>query len=353
MEDYDMYLVEQLDLQENLEKYQTAGRIASNVLDKIIKMIKIGSNIAELCRKGDELILEEVNKVYKKINFKKGIAFPTCISKNNIVGYYNNDNSQVTNNSVLKIELGVFIDNFPALICFTHLVGDNFNNKIKKVYNATIDASRKVSQLMVTGKKNMKFVEILKEVAKENECNLLISKNLDFNTPGIFTRQISQNIIDGEDDDDAEYIHKFILNQDCPHYDYGLAENEFEKNEVYYVDIAYSTGSGKLTELDNNLTTIFKRTNHRQGLKLKSSKEVIKHFKSEFPLTKKNITMKDAQLNIGLIECVKAQLLKPYPVFREREGEVICRMGFTIIIRDKKSILITGRNADSELEKLK
>ena len=59
----------------------------SEVLAKLLKKIAVGSKIFELCVFADNLIYEELNKVYNKKQTFKGIAFPTCISVNEICGY--------------------------------------------------------------------------------------------------------------------------------------------------------------------------------------------------------------------------------------------------------------------------
>ena len=59
----------------------------SEVLAKVIKKVSVGSKIFDLCLLGDSSLIEELNKVYNKKPVFKGIAFPTCISVNEICGY--------------------------------------------------------------------------------------------------------------------------------------------------------------------------------------------------------------------------------------------------------------------------
>ena len=59
----------------------------SEVLSKLIKKISVGSKIIDLCVFADMAILEELSKYYNKKQVFKGIAFPTCISVNEVVGY--------------------------------------------------------------------------------------------------------------------------------------------------------------------------------------------------------------------------------------------------------------------------
>ena len=47
---------------------------------------KPSRNIYEICQESDNLIKEKLSKIYKK-KFIKGIAFPTCISLNEVCGF--------------------------------------------------------------------------------------------------------------------------------------------------------------------------------------------------------------------------------------------------------------------------
>jgi len=95
------------------------------VLDKIIP----GANIVEICAFGDKEINEELKKVYAKKRIEKGIAFPTCLSVNEICGHYSpmvsDANEKEKNTSILKegdvvkVDLGVHIDGYIALVAHT------------------------------------------------------------------------------------------------------------------------------------------------------------------------------------------------------------------------------------------
>lgn len=58
-------------------------------MKQIIEKCVDGASIIEICEFGDNLIVEETGKVFKKEKeIKKGIAFPTCISVNNCVCHF-------------------------------------------------------------------------------------------------------------------------------------------------------------------------------------------------------------------------------------------------------------------------
>lgn len=46
------------------------------------------ASIVEICQFGNSLIAKEVGEVYTKKNLEKGIAFPVCLSLNEICGHF-------------------------------------------------------------------------------------------------------------------------------------------------------------------------------------------------------------------------------------------------------------------------
>jgi len=340
----------QLSLVENIEKYKLGGRILSQILNDLILNIKEDQIISNLCKQCDTNLLTELNK-YKKYD-TKGLSFPTCISKNNIAGYYNDDQTKIKDKDVLKIELGIHIDNFPVLLCYTHIIGTIQNNKLHTVYQGAIEASREILKILTPSHNNFDVVRVLSDIEKKHSINLLQAKNIDNKTPGIISYQMSQNIISDYNDDCYDNLHKFIINKHREHYDFQLSETPFEENEVYAIDIAYSTGTGKLTETEFK-PLIYKKTDQRTNLKLKASREIYKHFNKEnYPIDIRNINLLSNIKNMGIKDCSNKKLIEPYTIFKEKNNEYIVRIMFTVIITDNKPILISGKNSDQELLKI-
>lgn len=58
---------------------------------------------------------------------EKGIAFPTCISVNNVVGHFSplkSEDSVLKKGDLAKISLGVHIDGFVGTVAHTVIVGE-------------------------------------------------------------------------------------------------------------------------------------------------------------------------------------------------------------------------------------
>ena len=76
-----------------VNKYREAASIAKNSLLKLIDLCIAGTSIHELCSRGDKFIDEGLGQVFVNSAIEKGIAVPTCISVNNISGYYYSETS--------------------------------------------------------------------------------------------------------------------------------------------------------------------------------------------------------------------------------------------------------------------
>ena len=83
------------------------------------------------------------------------------------------------------------------------------------------------------------FVQVapaLQKVVESFDCSLV---------EGVFSHELKQFIIDG---------NKCVLNRPSP--EAKVAEDTFEENEVYAIDIVVSTGDGKTRIVDEKETTV-------------------------------------------------------------------------------------------------
>ena len=85
-EDVDKTFVEDTSI---LDKYKAAAEIADAAVKMLTPLLVPGADIFELCKKGDDYIEEESQKVFnrkKTKKFRRGVAFPTSVSVNHIIG---------------------------------------------------------------------------------------------------------------------------------------------------------------------------------------------------------------------------------------------------------------------------
>jgi curved DNA binding protein len=341
----------QLEDEANLNKYKMAGKIASKVLDELINVCKPGTTVYQMCTLGDKMILEEVQKVYNGVN--KGISFPTCVSVNNVSGF-NTPKSEtgqaLKDGDMVKIELGVHIDGYPALVCYTVLIGSvKQDDRRMDALKAMSDASKDILSIMKPGKTNIDVVKIMEKYAQKYNCQLpTINENI--HAPGVMSYQISRYVVDGYNDDDDEFIHRLILCKQNDNYDFDMRETEFELDEVYAIDILYSTGTGKLNRVDAEPQVYKRLQDKRCTLRLKASKATLSSFgRNRFPMNQGSNS--DTRWRLGLKECVNNGLVEAYQPVGEKKGIYTARTKFTVIVRDKP-VLIVARSADEQLKKI-
>ena len=344
--------LDQLQDPNNLSKYKAAGLIATKAVTEIVNKAKDGISLLELYQLGNNYITNECNKIYKDVKYK-GYAFPVCLSKNNIAGHYIPKKDDVLKDGdLLKIELGVHIDGYPAFIAFTTLVcnDSNINGKKANVLKAVIEASKEIVNVMKPNKTNKDVMKIMEKYAQKYNCNLPLYNDNEFDIiPGILSFQVSRGVIDGYNNDSDEFVHQLIQSRENINTDLVLREIAFEENEVYAVDVLMSTGTGKL--INTGETHIFRRNyDVYEGLKLKTSREVISSFGKElFPIS---LDQSNTRVKLGLKECIDKRLLETYPVVKEKDDEFIARVKFTVIVRDSP-ILVCAKPTNDELKKIK
>ena len=137
-----------------LDKYQTSGTVANLVLKEVLEKIVEGADIFEICRFGDSRIFEETSKYYsKKKGIEKGVAFPTCISVNDIVGHFSplkEDSLLLKKGDVVKVDLGVHFDGFISVAAHTKVIGDCKENSdlVMAAWNTLQAVVRKILSLI-------------------------------------------------------------------------------------------------------------------------------------------------------------------------------------------------------------
>jgi methionine aminopeptidase len=151
-----------------------------DVLAKLIKKISVGSKIVDLCRAGDDLLMEELNKSYNKKQVFKGIAFPTCISVNEVCGYNSpnqEDSISIKEGDLVKVELGAHVDGFPAFVAHTIVVQSNakatVTGKKADVILAAFKAKEAALRLIKPGNFNNQVTDTIKKVCDAYDVNAL------------------------------------------------------------------------------------------------------------------------------------------------------------------------------------
>ncbi|XP_052829866.1 proliferation-associated protein 2G4 [Octopus bimaculoides] len=365
-------------------KYKMVGDMVNGILKLVIGECKAGKSVIQICKFGDELLLEETSKVFKKDKeMKKGLAFPTCISVNNCVFFRAisiSDHNKSTS-MLLVVEcysdLGAHVDGFIAVVAHTLVIGSSVEKKVKgrkaDVCLAAHLASEAALRLVKPGNINYTVTDAIQKVAESFKCKPV---------EGMLSHQLKKHVIDGE--------KAIILNPtDAQRKDHEKCE--FEVHDVYAIDILVSTGEGKGKEVDTR-TTIYKkkdaiyqlkmRVSRRKFLFLNSMLEIISRWwiariigtldKMSYsiyfdwgcvrPCASLTLYLSnwllllyfrlfedEKKAKMGLMECVKHELMQPYNVLYEKEGEFVAQFKFTIILMPNGPLKITNPPFDSSI----
>jgi len=310
-------------------KYKTAAEIANKVMEQVVKECVADKKIVDICILGDKLITDMTTNVYKTGKMEKGVAFPTCISVNEAAGHFSplsEDTSLLKNGDLVKIDLGVHIDGFLALIAHTVIVAVSPETptagRKADVIAAAYYAAECAHRLIKPGKKNTDVTEAIAKCAAQFKCNPL---------EGVLSHQMKRFVIDG---------NKVIINK--TNLEHKVDEFEFEEGEVYAVDIVMSTGEGKAKETELR-TTIFKRSvDQNYLLKMKASRYVFNEINTRFPTLPFTLrALDEKRARLGITECLKHDLVSPYPVLHEKEGEFIAQLKFTVLLLPSETKRLT------------
>lgn len=317
-----------------VQKYKTAGAVVNKTLQSLINASKVGTSVKALCQKGDQQLETEAGKKYKnEPDMKKGIAFPTCISVNNCICHFspskNDPDYQLKAGDVVKIDLGAHVDGFIAVAAHSVVVGAKPDKKgtgrAADVVLAAYHASQAALRLLKDGTSNYAVTEAVQKIAAEYKCKPI---------EGMLSHQLKQFKIDGE----KTIIQNPTIAQKKEH-----EKCEFEKYEVYAMDVLVSTGEGLGKELDTKVS-IYKKTEENYLLKLKASRAFYAEVKKKYgpmPFNLRNFE-EEAKAKMGVHECVTHKLVEPFQVLYEKHNEIVAQFKNTVLILPNGLTVVTG-----------
>ncbi|KAG7257303.1 hypothetical protein CRUP_031805 [Coryphaenoides rupestris] len=289
--------------------------------DLVVTKYKMGAEIAN-----HSFISTETGKVFKKEkDMKKGIAFPTSVSVNNCVCHFSPLRSDadiiLKDGDLVKIDLGVHVDGFISNVAHSFVVGVTkdapLTGRKADVLRAAHLCAEAALRLVKPGNQNSQVTDAWNKIAKSFKCSPI---------EGMLSHQLKQHIIDGE---------KTIIQNPTEQQRKDHEKTEFEVHEVYAVDVLISTGEGKAKD-GGQRTTIYKRDpNKVYGLKMKTSRM----FFSE----------DESKARLGVVECSKHELVQPFSVLHEKEGEFVAQFKFTVLLMANGPLRITNSLFDPEL----
>jgi curved DNA binding protein len=329
-----------------ITKYRLAGEIANGALAEVCGLVKVGVKAVDLCAAGDKFVEEAVSKIYNKNQggkkVEKGSAFPTCVSVNSCVGHYSplvsEDNVVLGEGDMVKIDLGVHVDGYIAVLAHTIVCSDGepVTGRKADVMHAAWAAVECAQRMYKEGTSNKEVTEMISKVAESYNVNPV---------EGVLSHQMKKHVIDA---------NKVILNKTNP--EQQVQEASFALNDVFSIDIVMSSGAGKPKQGDNR-TTVFKRNiSEKYSLKMKASRAFFSEVNARFPTMPFTLRAGDERTwRMGVVECVKHDLFIEYPVLYEKPEDFVAQFKFTaLLLPSGKAARITGvgippPNAKTEL----
>ena len=257
----------------------------------------------------------------------------------------------------MKIDLGCHIDGYIAVAAHTLVVPDtpdappSVNDELGNVAVAAYNAMLVAAKSIAAGAKNTDVTAAVERVAKAYGVTPISSVRM---------HQMKRYVLDGV----KEVALKTPDLTNELEQEEKLPDCTFEKAEVYAVDVAMSTGDGKVRPGEMR-TTVFKRNVEKQyHLKVKASRAVLAEVDKKFPTLPFTLRhLSDVrQARLGIPECVQHELLTMYPSLHEKNDALVAHFKCTVLLLPSGTVRVTGldlpeyyktsKEADEETKKI-
>lgn len=290
-----------------------------------------GADVYTVCMAVDAHIEAELKNVYNSKKTKKidrGIAFPTCLSIDNMMGHFSplpEDSVQMTDGNVVKILCGCHIDGFAANAAVTTVVGEaKLSGKPADVVLAAYHAQQAAQRAIRVGNTNADVTAAIKKVCEAYNVNPV---------EGVLSHKIKKHLIDGND---------VIICKETS--DQHVKEYEFAPGDVFGLDVYVSSGEGKPKESVQRCTVFKRELQTVYNLKMKSSRAFFAEMQKRFPTLPFAIrNFEDTTAaKVGVKECLEHGLLLEYDVLTEKAGETVAQFKTTVAVLPRSTAVLAG-----------
>jgi len=281
-------------------------------------------------------IIEGTKSEDKQI--KNGIAFSTCITLNNLICHFSPISSDkegettIEEGDVVKVQLGAHFNGFPVIVAHTIVVGSKADGPKADVIIAAHKAAEACCRLIKPKNKNSQLTDVVRKITEAYGVKSI---------EGSVSYQIEREKLEGA---------KQIVFNPADNIKNTVKTTVFEEGEAYFIEIVASTGDSRLNN-STYRTTLYKRTDLKYPLKMKSSKVLLTEINkthNKFPFNIRDTNdLKNAKA--GVIECSKSRVLDSYPVFEDKKGSFVAHFAFTILLLpgSEKGLVLSGLSKES------
>jgi len=327
-------------------KYQAASKIVNLALTGLVSQCVAGAKIIDLCQFGTVVLDSQLAKIYNKkvdgLEIEKGVSFPVCISVNEVICNHSplpsEELPELKVGDVVKIDLGCHIDGFISVAAHTLVVSESaespptdVDSELGNVAVAAYNAMLVAADAIRAGAKNTDVTKVVERVAQNYGVNTIATVRM---------HQMKRYVMDGV----KEVALKEPTAEDIEEGEEPVPECTFEQAEVYAIDVAMTTGDGKVRPADLR-TTVFKRNVENQyRLKMKASRYVLSEVDKKFPTLPFTLRHFDdeRQAKMGITECVNHGLLMPYPSLIEKTDAKVAHFKCTVLLLPSGTTKVTG-----------
>lgn len=295
-----------------LDKHKAAGEVTNLALKKALELAVPDADIHTVCMAIDKLMEDELKKVFSNKKSKKlerGIAFPCCISVNQIAGHYSplvDESTKLVAGDIAKIDLGCHIDGYVAQAAHTIVVGgEKASGRKADVVLAAWHAQQAALRVIREQAKNSEVTHAINGISEEFQCNAV---------EGVLSHKLKKHLIDAND---------CIIGK--AQADHQVEEFQFAPGDVIALDILISSGEGKTKESEVR-TTVFKREiDMWYQLKSQKARVFFNEVNTRYPTLPFSTAGFQDQTGakLGVKECLNHDLLVHYPVLVEKAGEFV------------------------------
>ena len=223
---------------------------------------------------------------------------------------------------------GAHFDGYSSNAATTTVVGDGAvsgrkADVILAAWNAFQAAQRQIGEATT----NSQVTEVIQKMAEQFNCNAV---------EGVLSHKVGRHLCDGND---------VIINR--AQGSQQVAEWQFAPGDVIGLDVYVSSGEGKPKEADSRCTVFKRELDQVYNLKMKSARAFFVEVNKRFPTLPFSIRAMQDQTaaKVGVRECLNHDMLVPYPVLKEKEGEFVAQFTGTIVVQPRSTAVIAGNKA--------
>lgn len=315
-------------------KYRFAAEVANRALKGVLDQLAAGKTTTALCEFGDKLIEGQCATSFKSKKITKGVAFPTCVSVNEVICHNSplasEEAVELKEGDVVRVDLGAHIDGYIAQAATTVVVrADGATDKVEgELADAVVGTHTGLEvalRMCKPGATNSQVTAAISKVAEQFGLKPVM---------GTLSHQIKRFVIDGN--------NVILQEEDAEN---KVDEFEFEEGDAFTLDVCFTTGADGRPRETGARTTVFKRSvDETYRLKMKASRYVLNEVTKRFPTMPFTVrSMEDErQARMGVVECVKHNLLQEFPVLCERPEAFVGHFKATFLILSTGTVKISG-----------